>query len=121
MLILVVCPLQEFVENSRRSVAPAERGRSSKRSRAREETGLTEMKAMVSVGVTPADCEWEVLQEFLLYYLLLCVLVDWVLSEYMLIICFSQDFIIFICVCLPMLTLFLLLTLLQNTPSMATC
>lgn len=79
------------------------------------------MKAMVSVGVTPADCEWEVLQEFLLYYLLLCVLVDWVLSEYMLIICFSQDFIIFICVCLPMLTLFLLLTLLQNTPSMATC
>lgn len=121
MLILVVCPLQEFVENSRRSVAPAERGRSSKRSRAREEAGLTEMKAMVSVSVTPADCEWEVLQEFLLYYLLLCVLVDWVLSEYMLIICFSQDFIIFICVCLPILTLFLLLTLLQNTPSMATC
>ncbi|KAF4081187.1 hypothetical protein AMELA_G00158520 [Ameiurus melas] len=38
--------LMEFVENSRRSVAPAERGRSSKRSRAREETGLTEMKAM---------------------------------------------------------------------------
>ncbi|XP_053497064.1 choline transporter-like protein 1 isoform X2 [Ictalurus furcatus] len=113
--------LMEFVENSRRSVAPAERGRSSKRSRAREEAGLTEMKAMVSVSVTPADCEWEVLQEFLLYYLLLCVLVDWVLSEYMLIICFSQDFIIFICVCLPILTLFLLLTLLQNTPSMATC
>lgn len=79
------------------------------------------MKAMVSVPVTPAGCEWEVLQEFLLYYLLLCVLVDWVLSEYTLIICFSQDFIIFICVCLPTLTLFLLLTLLQNTPSMATC
>lgn len=38
--------LMEFVENSRRSVAPAERGRSSKRSRAREEAGLTEMKAM---------------------------------------------------------------------------
>ncbi|MCI4381665.1 hypothetical protein PGIGA_G00254580 [Pangasianodon gigas] len=113
--------LMEFVENSRRSVAPAERGRSSKRSRAREEVGLTEMKAMVSVGVTPVGCEWEVLQEFLLYYLLLCVLVDWVLSEYMLIICFSQDFIIFVCVCLPTLTLFLLLTLLQNTPCMATC
>lgn len=79
------------------------------------------MKAMVSVGMTPPSCEWEVLQEFLLYYLLLCVMVDWVLSEYLLIICFTQDFIIFICVCLPTLTLFLLLTLLQNTPSMATC
>ncbi|XP_036431643.1 choline transporter-like protein 1 isoform X2 [Colossoma macropomum] len=37
--------LMEFVENSRKSVAPAERGRS-KRSRAREEAELTEMKAM---------------------------------------------------------------------------
>lgn len=79
------------------------------------------MKAMVSAGVTPAGDEWEVLQEFLLYYLLLCVLVDWVLSQYMLVICFIQDFIIFICVCLPTLTPFLLLTLLQNTPSMVTC
>lgn len=102
-------------------MAPAERGRSSKRSRPREEAGLTEMNTMVSVAMTPAGCEWEVLQEFLLYYLLLCVFVDWVLSEYMLVICFSQDFIIFICVCLPTLTFFLLLTLLQSTPSMATC
>uniref|UniRef100_A0A8B9J6I2 Choline transporter-like protein n=1 Tax=Astyanax mexicanus TaxID=7994 RepID=A0A8B9J6I2_ASTMX len=37
--------LMEFVENSRKAVAPAERGRS-KRSRAREEAELTEMKAM---------------------------------------------------------------------------
>lgn len=111
--------LQEFVENSRRSLAPQERGRSSKRSRGRQE--VTEMKAMVSGCMTPVSCEWEFLQEFLLYYLLLCVLVDWVLSDYMFIICFSHDFIIFICVCLPTLTLFLLLTLLQNTPSIAPC
>ncbi|XP_076861866.1 choline transporter-like protein 1 isoform X1 [Brachyhypopomus gauderio] len=37
--------LMEFVENSRKSVVPAERGRS-KRSRAREEAELTEIKAM---------------------------------------------------------------------------
>ncbi|XP_062847029.1 choline transporter-like protein 1 isoform X2 [Trichomycterus rosablanca] len=109
--------LMEFVENSRKSVAPAERGRSrSRRTRSREETGLTEIKAMVSEG-----SEWEVQQEFLLYYLLLCVLVDCVLSEYTFIICFSLDFIIFLTACLPTLTLFLLFTLLQDSPSTTAC
>ncbi|XP_066523962.1 choline transporter-like protein 1 isoform X2 [Hoplias malabaricus] len=113
--------LMEFVENSRKAVAPAERGRS-KRSRGREEAELTEMKAMVSEplgGV--AGLEWEALQEFLLYYLLLCVLLDWALSEHPLIVCLSQDMIIFLCVCLPTSTFFLLLTLLQQTPSTAAC
>ncbi|XP_072525016.1 choline transporter-like protein 1 isoform X1 [Salminus brasiliensis] len=113
--------LMEFVENSRKSVAPAERGRS-KRSRAREEAELTEMKAMVSGhlgGV--AGLDWETLQEFLLYYLLLCVLMDWVVSEQALVVCLTQDMIIFLCVCLPTSTLFLLLTLLQHTPVIAAC
>ncbi|XP_036431642.1 choline transporter-like protein 1 isoform X1 [Colossoma macropomum] len=113
--------LMEFVENSRKSVAPAERGRS-KRSRAREEAELTEMKAMVSGPVGgAAGLEWEALQEFLLYYLLLCVLLDWVVSEHALVVCFSQDMIIFLCVCLPTSTLFLLLTLLQHTPITTAC
>ncbi|KAK1789346.1 hypothetical protein P4O66_015279 [Electrophorus voltai] len=105
--------LMEFVENSRKSGATAERGRS-KRSRARDEAELTEIKAMVSGRGAVAGTEWETLQEFLLYYLLLCVLVDWALSERALVVCLSQDMIIFLSVCLPASPLFLLTTLLQD-------
>lgn len=92
-----------------------ERGRS-KRARPKEDVELTEVKAMVSGDVGVAGAEWQTLQEFHLYYLLLCVLLDWVLSEHTLVLCFTQDMIIFLSVCLPTSTLFFLVTLLQNTP-----
>ncbi|XP_059377885.1 choline transporter-like protein 1 isoform X1 [Carassius carassius] len=107
--------LMEFVENSRRSMAMEERGRS-KRARPKEDVELTEVKAMVSGDGEVAGAEWQTLQEFHLYYLLLCVLLDWVLSEHTLVLCFTQDMIIFLSVCLPTSTLFFLVTLLQNTP-----
>lgn len=113
--------LQEFVENSRRSMAMEERGRS-KRARPKEEVELTEVKAMVSGDVGEAGAEWQELQEFHLYYLLLCVLVDWALTEHNLVLCLTQDMIIFLSVCLPTSTLFFLVTLLQNTPvAVAAC
>ncbi|XP_058654793.1 choline transporter-like protein 1 isoform X3 [Onychostoma macrolepis] len=107
--------LMEFVENSRKSMAMEERGRS-KRARPKEEVELTEVKAMVSGDVGVAGAEWQALQEFHLYYLLLCVLMDWALSEHTLVLCLTQDMIIFLSVCLPTSTLFFLVTLLQNTP-----
>ncbi|XP_052471362.1 choline transporter-like protein 1 isoform X1 [Carassius gibelio] len=107
--------LMEFVENSRRSMAMEERGRS-KRARPKEDVELTEAKAMVSGDGEVAGAEWQTLQEFHLYYLLLCVLLDWVLSEHTLVLCFTQDMIIFLSVCLPTSTLFFLVTLLQNNP-----
>ncbi|XP_016304933.1 choline transporter-like protein 1 [Sinocyclocheilus anshuiensis] len=107
--------LMEFVENSRKSMAVEERGRS-KRARPKEEVELTEVKAMVSGDVGVAEAEWQALQEFHLYYLLLCVLMDWALSEHTLVLCLTQDMIIFLSVCLPTSTLFFLVTLLQNTP-----
>ncbi len=96
-------------------MAMEERGRS-KRARPKEEVELTEVNAMVSGDVGVAGAEWQALQEFHLYYLLLCVLVDWALSEHTLVLCFTQDMIIFLSVCLPTSTLFFMVTLLQNTP-----
>ncbi|XP_030621706.1 choline transporter-like protein 1 isoform X2 [Chanos chanos] len=110
--------LMEFVENSRKSVATVERGRS--RVRRQEEAELTEIKAMVSGHGCDPGPEWEALQEFHLYYLLLCVLVDWALSDQALVLCLSQDMIIFLSICLPTSTLFLLGSLLQR-PSVSAC
>lgn len=102
-------------------MAMEERGRS-KRARPKEEVELTEVKAMVSGDVGVAGVEWQDLQEFHLYYLLLCVLMDWALSEHTLVLCLTQDMIIFLSVCLPTSTLFFLVTLLQNTPvAVAAC
>ncbi len=102
-------------------MAMEERGRS-KRARPKEEVELTEVKAMVSGDVGVAGAEWQDLQEFHLYYLLLCVLMDWALSEHTLVLCLTQDMIIFLSVCLPTSTLFFLVTLLQNTPvAVAAC
>nr|XP_055034934.1 choline transporter-like protein 1 isoform X2 [Misgurnus anguillicaudatus] len=113
--------LMEFVENSRKSLAMEERSRS-KRSRPKEEVELTEVKTMVSGDVGGAESDWQDLQEFHLYYLLLCVLVDWVLSEHALVVCLAQDMIIFLSVCLPTSTICFLVTFLQNTPiSAAAC
>ncbi|XP_041916844.1 choline transporter-like protein 1 isoform X2 [Alosa sapidissima] len=105
--------LMEFVENSRKSAAAADRGRG----RAREEAELT---AMVSEGEGDAGPdwpapEWEELQEFQLYFLLVCVLVDWVVWEQPLVVCVTQDVLLFMCVSLPTSSLFLLASLLQPT------
>lgn len=98
-----------------------ERARS-KRSRPKEEVELTEVKTMVSGDVGVVQSDWQALQEFHLYYLLLCVLVDWILSEHALVVCLTQDMIIFLSVCLPTSTLCFLVTFLQNTPiSAAAC
>uniref|UniRef100_A0AAY4CUW6 Choline transporter-like protein n=1 Tax=Denticeps clupeoides TaxID=299321 RepID=A0AAY4CUW6_9TELE len=99
--------LMEFVENSRKAAAAVERGRG----RVKEEAELT---AMVSGSLVGA--EWVDLQEFQLYYLLVCVLVDWALSEDTLLVCLAQDMVLFMCVSLPTSTLFLLCSLLQHTP-----
>lgn len=96
-------------------MAMEERGRS-KRARPKEEVELTEVKAMVSGDVGSAGAEWQALQEFHLYYLLLCVLMDWALTEHTLVLCLTQDMIIFLSVCLPTSTLFFLVTLLQSPP-----
>lgn len=70
---------------------------------------------MVSGG-----CESDALQEFHLYYLLVCVLVDWALSERALVFCLTEDMLLFLFVYLPASTLFLFFTLLQPS-SVSTC
>lgn len=63
--------------------------------------------------------EWEELQEFQVYYLLVGVLVDWMLmkpSDFVL--CLSEDVVLFLCIYLPTSTLFLVVSLLR-TPSPA--
>lgn len=58
--------------------------------------------------------EWEELQEFQVYYLLVGVLVDWVLmkpSDFVL--CLSEDVVLFLCIYLPTSTLFLVVSLLH--------
>ena len=132
-------PNQEFVESSRRLERAVERGRS------RVKEALTEgaeMKPMVSdsgggggvarqrssseeVGPGPGPeevgREWEELQEFQVYYLLVGVLVDWVLTEQSgFVLCLSEDVVLFLCIYLPTSTLFLFVSLLHTpnpTPS----
>jgi len=63
--------------------------------------------------------EWEELQEFQVYYLLVGVLVDWVLTEQSdFVLCLSEDVFLFLCIYLPTSTLFLFVSLL-HTPSPA--
>ncbi|KAM3866924.1 choline transporter-like protein 1 [Diretmus argenteus] len=121
--------LMEFVESSRRLERVVERGRS----RAKEAVSEgAEMKPMVSdsgggtasataeevgEGLDGGGGEWEVLQEFHVYYLMVGVLVDWVLTEQStLVLCLSEDMVIFLCVYLPTSTLFLFVNLLQKPP-----
>ena len=135
--------LQEFVESSRRLERVVERGRSRVKEAVVSEGA--EMKPMVSdsggggakvkvkeelkekdeeeeelegVGLDGGGGEWEVLQEFHVYYLMMGVLLDWVLTEDSTwILCLSQDMVLFLCVYLPTSTLFLFATLLQGPGS----
>ncbi|TKS65011.1 Choline transporter-like protein 1 [Collichthys lucidus] len=124
--------LMEFVESSRRLERAVERGRS----RVKEVVSEgAEMKPMVSdsggggmarrtsspegMGLDGDGGEWEELQEFQVYYLLVGVLVDWVLTEQSgFVLCLSEDVVLFLCVYLPTSTLFLFVSLL-HTPSPA--
>ncbi|XP_035524901.1 TBC1 domain family member 2A-like [Morone saxatilis] len=59
-------------------------------------------------GLDGGGGEWEDLQEFQVYYLLVGVLVDWVLTEQSgFVLCLSEDVVLFLCVYLPTSTLFL--------------
>ncbi|XP_054649061.1 choline transporter-like protein 1 isoform X2 [Dunckerocampus dactyliophorus] len=125
--------LMEFVESSRRMERVAGRGRS--RVKATTSEGA-EMKPMVSdgdekvtddksaseeLGAWPKEVcgEWEDLQEFQVYYLLVGVLVDWALTEHSdFVLCLSEDVVLFLCVYLPTSTLFLFVSLL-HTPNAA--
>lgn len=121
------------MESSRRLERAVERGRS----RVKEVVSEgAEMKPMVSDsggGVArrrssaeeAGTCleggggEWEELQEFHVYYLLVGALMDWVLTEQSgFVLCFSEDVVLFLCVYLPTSTLFLFVSLLR-TPSPA--
>lgn len=128
-------PLQEFVESSRRLERAVERGRS----RVKEGASVgAEMKPMVSdsggggarrksvtsqssgAGLHGGGIGWEELQEFQVYYLLVGVLVDWVLTEHGgLVLCLSEDVVLFLGVFLPTSTLFLFVSLLHVSSSAA--
>uniref|UniRef100_UPI0037E788F9 choline transporter-like protein 1 isoform X1 n=1 Tax=Semicossyphus pulcher TaxID=241346 RepID=UPI0037E788F9 len=127
--------LMEFVESSRRLERAVERGRSRVKEAVSEGA---EMKPMVSdssseggvarqkssleeegLGLDGDGGEWEELQEFQVYYLLVGVLVDWVLTEQSdFVLCLSEDVVLFLCVYLPTSTLFLFVSML-HTPSPA--
>jgi len=111
------------VESSRRLERAVVRGRSRVKEAVSEGA---EMKPMVSdsrEGVAKHTSslseeeeggEWEELQEFQVYYLLVGVLVDWVLTEQSgLVLCLSEDLLLFLCVYLPTSTLFLFVSMLQ--------
>uniref|UniRef100_A0A668A484 Choline transporter-like protein n=1 Tax=Myripristis murdjan TaxID=586833 RepID=A0A668A484_9TELE len=66
------------------------------------------------LGLDGGGGEWETLQEFHVYYLMVGVLVDWVLAEQStLVLCLSEDMVLFLCVYLPTSTLFLVVRLLR--------
>ncbi|XP_035017489.1 choline transporter-like protein 1 isoform X1 [Hippoglossus stenolepis] len=126
--------LMEFVESSRR-LERVERGRSRVKEAVSEGA---EMKPMVSdsgdrggaarrrtsseevgVGLEGGGGGWEELQEFQVYYLLVGILVDWVLTEQRgIVLCLSEDVVLFLCIYLPTSTLFLFVSLL-HTPNPA--
>lgn len=125
-------PPQEFVESSRRLERAVERGRS----RVKEAVSQgAEMKPMVSdsgggmasveeavTGLDGGGGEWEELQEFQVYYLLVGVLVDWVLTDQSgFILCLSEDVVLFLCVYLPTSTLFLFISLLHAPSPASSC
>ncbi|XP_055368390.1 choline transporter-like protein 1 isoform X2 [Betta splendens] len=123
--------LMEFVESSRRLERVVERGRSRVKEAVSEGA---EMKPMVSdnggggvarrgnsleegrLTLDGGGAEWEELQEFQVYYLLVGVLVDWVLTEQSdFTLCLSEDVVLFLCVYLPTSTLFLFVSLLHTS------
>ncbi|KAM8732567.1 choline transporter-like protein 1 isoform 2-T2 [Acanthopagrus schlegelii] len=126
--------LMEFVESSRRLERAVERGRSRVKEAVSEGA---EMKPMVSDIGSGGDVarrkslseevgadlewdreEWEELQEFQVYYLLVGVLVDWVLAEQSdFVLCLSEDIVLFLCIYLPTSTLFLFVSLLHMPSS----
>lgn len=133
----VAPPLQEFVESSRRLERAVERGRS----RVKEGASVgAEMKPMVSrsggggarrksvmsqssgPGLHAGGIGWEELQEFQVYYLLVGVLVDWVLTEHSgFVLCLSEDVVLFLCIYLPTSTLFLFVSLLRVPNTASSC
>ncbi|XP_034067963.1 choline transporter-like protein 1 isoform X1 [Gymnodraco acuticeps] len=108
--------LMEFVESSRRLERVAKSGRS----RVKEAvSGGAEMKPMVSDSPSEEEegGEWEELQEVQVYYLLLGVLLDWLLTERShFLLCLSEDVLLFLSVYLPTSSLFLLASLLVAPP-----
>ena len=116
-------PLRGFVENSRKLERVVGRGRSRPKEGGSEGA---EMKPMVGgggggggagagVGLDGGGGEWDDQQGFHVYYLMVGVLVDWALSEpSALVLCLTEDMVIFLCVYLPTSTLFLFATLLQE-------
>ncbi|XP_076025857.1 choline transporter-like protein 1 [Genypterus blacodes] len=130
--------LMEFVESSRRMERAVERGRSRVKEVVSEgaemkpmvsdagggegSQGTTEEEEEAGVGLDGGGGEWEELQEFQVYYLLVGVLVDWALTERgALVLCLSEDVVLFLCVYLPTSTLFLFLKLLQKPNSASSC
>lgn len=116
------------MESSRRLERAAERGRSRVKEAVTEGAemkpmvsdsgaeGVAKQKSMLEEG---AGGEWEELQEFQVYYLLVGVFVDWVLTEQSgFVLCLSEDVVLFLCVYLPTSTLFLFASLL-HTPHQA--
>lgn len=123
------------MENSRKLERVVERGRSRPKEVVSEGA---EMKPMVSdscgggkggggggdgdeetvgkgLGLDGGGGEWEDMQEFHVYHLMVGVLVDWVLTDHStLVLCLTEDMVLFLCLYLPTSTLFLFVTLLQK-------
>lgn len=74
-------------------------------------------------GLHGSGIGWEELQEFQVYYLLVGVLVDWVLSSEpgSFVLCLSEDVVLFFCVYLPTSTLFLFVSLLHVPTAASAC
>ncbi|XP_077429253.1 choline transporter-like protein 1 isoform X1 [Vanacampus margaritifer] len=114
--------LMELVERSRRTERAAGRGRTRVKEAPSEGA---EMKPMVSAGGGPGGgagvgpcVEWEELEEFQVYYLLVAVFLDCALTpraDFLL--CLSHDIFLFLCVYLPTCGLFLLGRLLATPNS----
>lgn len=73
-------------------------------------------------GLHAGGIGWEELQEFQVYYLLVGVLVDWVLTEHSgFVLCLSEDVVLFLCIYLPTSTLFLFVSLLRVPNTASSC
>lgn len=80
------------------------------------------MSQSSGAGLHEGGIGWEELQEFQVYYLLVGVLVDWVLTEHSgFVLCLSEDVILFLCVFLPTSTLFLFVSLLHISNAASCC
>lgn len=73
-------------------------------------------------GLPGGAVGWEELQEFQVYYLLVGVLVDWVVTEHSgFVLCLSEDVVLFLCIFLPTSTLFLFVSLLHLSDAASCC